>query len=940
MRLAVRDARGNRGRSLLVIALVALPVAMVVGVYLFGTSRTWGELQLPRESLGAVAAGSAEPATTSPAPGWSDGLPGGWRLVPWPSVGAFEGSPMDSEGVGGTAGDLSDPVVGGLVELRAGSLPTSVGEVLITPDLAADRSLEIGETWTPRLWNWARFAENPSVPLTVVGIGHLAGMRAGESFVVGGVPPGWTDGPTGGDRFLIDSPTPITTEQIAGAGREGIRVTARDVPIEDPERLSLTLTEELVVGLAVAFLQIVMLAGAAFAVSIRRRQRELALLSAAGAEPGDLTRAVLASGILLGGIGAFLGCMLPWLVLVAGRPAIEGLVGWSLATVPPMESAIVLVPIVGVLAAVAASVVPARMASRIPLSKALRARDSAVMPLDGGHGMDGLPVRSTLAGVALIVAGVMFLVAYPTGSEQAPGVGGWPIWALGLAVLVCEVGIVLLAPLMLALVSGHSRALPLSARLASRDAARNRLRSSFAVAAIAVSVGLLAGALTWMSSVESAVSDAYRPAAAPGTMVLARSSDEVGWGQLGPDDLAVAASEFPDAQVALIGVGPTWDVRSGDSLAVRSQCDPLAELGIAGEGLAVMEPASRAPLVSALPPGDPCRAPVPAGSPLGPVHVIGDQASGQRPGLLVADADAAALLIGRDDPVVRTQLESGGAVALAPSSVADGTVRIAADPRLVGGGGAGPMEFLPGPQADVPAIVVDSTYAPAAVIVAPEALESRGLPVPSNAVLVVPDTPMPGIPTLPDRVVSPAGLQVMSVESGPPPSSMGGSSWGELMAIGPVEFGWGLVVLPLAFALLATVLVTALALGDARPELATMAAVGASPGVRRRFAMWAAAVVAAVGCGLGALAGIAPAWAAVRSMDLIPDPAACLWSPVGPRYGSDAGDARGMVYCDVPLAIPLDVPWGLLTLVVVGIPLVAGLLFLVFTPSRVALPRR
>ena len=85
----------------------------------------------------------------------------------------------------------------------------------------------------------------------------------------------------------------------------------------------------------------------------------------------------------------------------------------------------------------------------------------------------------------------------------------------------------------------------------------------------------------------------------------------------------------------------------------------------------------------------------------------------------MADADAAALLIGRDDPVVRAQLESGGAVALAPSSVVDGQVRIAADPRLGDGVDPGSTESIPGPEADIPAIVVDSPYAPAAVIVAP-----------------------------------------------------------------------------------------------------------------------------------------------------------------------------------------------------------------------------
>jgi putative ABC transport system permease protein len=198
---------------------------------------------------------------------------------------------------------------------------------------------------------------------------------------------------------------------------------------------------------------------------------------------------------------------------------------------------------------------------------------------------------------------------------------------------------------------------------------------------------------------------------------------------------------------------------------------------------------------------------------------------------------------------------------------------------------------------------------------------------------------MPGLTSPSDALASTAGLQVMSVETGPPPSSLGRSS-GEPLALGPWDLGWGLVVLPLAFALLATVLVTGLALGDARPELATMAAVGASPQVRRRFAMWAAVVVSAVGSVLGAVAGLAPAWAAVRSVDVIMDPAACLWSPVHPNAELPSWAPQGMVYCDVPLAIGLEVPWGLLALVVVGLPVVAGLLFLVFTRARVPLPRR
>ena len=694
---------------------------------------------------------------------WAESLPTSWRLVPWPGVGADLAGPMGGEGIGGAAGDFADPIVAGQVDLTEGRVPSSADEVVITSGLARSAGLDVGDTWTPAMWNWTGFGENWAVPLTVVGIGDVAGVGSEASFVLGGVPPGWGTGPRGADRFLIDSPTPITAEQVAAAAQQGVGVVARDVPIEDPQGQTLILTEGLVVGLAVAFLQIVMLAGAAFAVSLRRRQRELALLSAAGAEPGDLTRAVLASGILLGGIGALVGFALPWLVLVVGRPVLEWQFGWPLATVPPMELAVVLVPIVGLLAAVAASVVPARMAARIPLAKALRARDSANVGLDlAGRGMDRLPIRSALAGVALIVAGMVFLVVYPTGAEEGPGAGGWPIWALGLAVIVCEVGVVLLAPLVLTGLSRHSRPLPLAARLASRDAARNRLRTSFAVAAVAMAVGLLAGCLTWLSSVESAVRDAYRPAAATGAVVLARSTDQVRWGELGPRTSPRSPRNTrcpggPDRCGSHLG--PTRWGLVGRTQPVRSCRGPRGARQRTGNHVAL----EWASLASALPASDACRAPVPAGNPVGPVHVIGGPSWGWRPGMVVADADSAALLLGREDPLVRAQLQSGGAVVLAPSAVVDGRVRIATDSRMIGGGEAGPVEYVTGPMADIPAAIVDSPYAPAAVIVAPDALEARGLPVPRNAILMIPPEPIP--------VSSPGPT---SWWSGRPPGPVGG----------------------------------------------------------------------------------------------------------------------------------------------------------------------
>ncbi len=53
-----------------------------------------------------------------------------------------------------------------------------------------------------------------------------------------------------------------------------------------------------------ALLEVVLLAGPAFAVIARRMQRSLALMAATGATPPQARRVVLASGVVLGVAGA------------------------------------------------------------------------------------------------------------------------------------------------------------------------------------------------------------------------------------------------------------------------------------------------------------------------------------------------------------------------------------------------------------------------------------------------------------------------------------------------------------------------------------------------------------------------------------------------------------------------------------------------------------
>lgn len=93
-----------------------------------------------------------------------------------------------------------------------------------------------------------------------------------------------------------------------------------------------------------------------------------------------------------------------------------------------------------------------------------------------------------------------------------------------------------------------------------------------------------------------------------------------------------------------------------------------------------------------------------------------------------------------------------------------------------------------------------------------------------------------------------------------------------------------------------TLTATFLALSDARPDLATMAAVGARPRTRRRVAASYALVVGGVGALLGAPVGFIPGIAISR--------------PLTQQWGTDASS--------------LDVPWLLIAIVVVGLPLLTA----------------
>lgn len=91
------------------------------------------------------------------------------------------------------------------------------------------------------------------------------------------------------------------------------------------------------------------------------------------------------------------------------------------------------------------------------------------------------------------------------------------------------------------------------------------------------------------------------------------------------------------------------------------------------------------------------------------------------------------------------------------------------------------------------------------------------------------------------------------------------------------------ILIIIALLIAATVIVvTALGLADSGPDLATLAAVGTPPRIRRLLTGWTALLVTFLGCLLGGAVGLVPAWGMLRLMQVLGsrDPIIVPWAPL------------------------------------------------------------
>lgn len=719
--------------------------------------------------------------------------------------------------------DLADPITDGLFEPVSGQYPPGAGEVVVNQALA-DRGPGVGETLTAvrKLGD----GTEQIFELKVVGIAESAGSRGYPMAAALPGAFGTGEGTTG--RWLVGG-GPVTWDDVKALNNIGLLITSRAV-LSDPPDLTgpegvpaedgiddITLTV-LALVVAMVLLEVVLLAGPAFAVRAKAQAHTLALVAAAGGTPRQARRTVLASGVVIGSIGGVLGVALGLLIGALAVPIAQR---FDQTRFGPFEVPWLLLAVVaafGLVSALLAAVVPAFSASR----------HDVVAVLSGRRGEGSPSVRSPILGLVLLGGGVVSAVLGAAGGRDTA-----PLLIAGSAI-VSVFGMILLVPMVVVLISRLAARWPLPLRFAARDAARHRTRTVPAVAAVGATVAGVVALGIAVSSQEAANKDAYQPQLPIGYASIA----------LGLDADRDAVDE------TLTRFLPNHGAEAVQGLQTSTE-DGELEIEFIADGEAVM---------------------LDYWSSIGSPYLVDTEV----PDFIEMDADE------RDR--ANEVLASGGLVLLrgADDDGPDAT-EVQVDVRRYE-----PTEELPQDLASATSkaavVHVQGPIPPAPSLLSPKVATSLGLEVDTIG-LVLPGPISTDAQKDAEEAFGALPVQpFLYVERGYQADSAVRIIQFVLAALGGILMLGG------------TLTATFLALSDARPDLATMAAVGARPRERRRVAAGYALFVGGIGALLGAPVGFIPGLA--------------ISQPLTRHYETGASS--------------LDVPWLLIVSVVVGLPLLTA----------------
>ncbi|MFJ9692010.1 FtsX-like permease family protein [Kitasatospora sp. NPDC101183] len=911
LRLARRDALRAKGRSALIVAMIALPVLGVTGAdvvhrsgqltpgervqRVVGGADAYVSALNPGQSVeqapiaedggsfvvqprpgDAPTAEQLKAAATDPTALVTSLLPPGSTLIAarsGPETGAT--SPEGLVRAATTEADLADPAWHGRLNLVEGRAPSAAHEVAVSRAFLERGGLKIGATTTVQGLEGTTFTVTGAVERPgelgraelVARPGELIepmSAAADRAAAGSGAAAGPADRSGGGHRaWLVKLPVgaAIDWAKVQEVNRYGYTLTARSVALDPPPeqavpfyRDSRTYSDPAignstrVIVATVTGMALLEVALLAGPAFAVGARRSRRQLALLGAAGG---RRGDVGAVVLGG-GLVLGLTGALIGVAAGTGVVAVLQPW-IERAGGARFGHFAVPPVELAAIAGIGVLTALLAAALPALQA--ARRSVTAGLADRDTVRAPSRKITLLGVLLIAAGGA-LAMYGAGAltHDRPVISTYDartLTVLGGSVLA-ELGVLACTPALVALFGRIAKRLPLGPRLALRDSARHRSRTAPAVAAVMAAVAGAVAIGVYSTSTDAENRRDYRPQAPYGAVQLSSYVS-------GPQALQVRA----EVEKQLGGLGPRGDLGQVVYEFCKG-CSSVVQLKAAPAGLHVLS---------------------------APPHLVSGDAT-----------------------VLRNQF--GLHDATAERALADGKLLVF-DRRLVGadgkavlqmrGGGGAPLQPGEIPKPDLQEIPVDAVVVEnpdaagyAQGMLAPDALPRLGLATQSVGAVWQPATP-PDLKA--QQRAEAAAVQLdrfarLDIERGFQPK-------GDALTLALSGFA-GLVVLG------AACIATGLAAADSRQDQATLAAVGAPPRIRRTMAGLQCALIAGLGALLGAANGFIPAVGLLKS-----------------RAGGFGAQ---------PAVI--TAPWGELLLVVLVLPVVAGLLAALFTRSRVALGRR
>ncbi|MFJ7996970.1 FtsX-like permease family protein [Streptomyces sp. NPDC096310] len=935
LRIARRDAWRYKGRSFLVLAMIALPILGVSALDLTLRSAELSASESMERELGGADARFSDPEYDGEAvlqspdaqmyqlkedfdgASWPDGATDLKKAIP-------AGATVLEDSVGSgklrtTHGLLhteirelkaADPMARGIMRLGEGRFPEKSGELAATTHFLEASGLRIGSQLTARgLDAEYRIVGSYELPseLAVDQVNALPGAMLDpldKALKADDLP-----GTSATTTYLVDRGASgadgFTWNMVQEANAKGVLVTSRAVALNPPagadvplyqmdgwggyEQSTAAQTAELaavgtVVGLAM--LEICLLAGPAFAVGARRSRRQLGLVGANGGDRHHIRAIVLGGGLVIGVASAVVGTVLAVGLTFALRPLLEDYMGKRFGSfdIRPLElGGIALLAVVtGLLAAI----VPAITSSR----------QTVLASLTGRRGVRKSSRVLPVVGLIAVAIGASIALYGSLMTDQFAVVAGGSALA--------ELGVVALTPALVGLFGRIGRWLPLSPRLALRDSVRNRGRTAPAVAAVLAAVAGTVAVSTYTVSSDAQYRAEYVPDLPHGAVAAMITE---GGGRDVPTVREAVQKALPvdiRADVDRINVGkPSCPMYGGEEgcglyevvLPEANQC-PLWE----DDETDKFTPAERRKL------GKDWRCQD------DPVY---SQVDG---GVLIGDAKVLKVLDIKD-PEAEKALAEGKVVSFDKRNVnKDGRIGI----RLITDVEAADKarEADKEPPGEIKSFAVHQTPESVnpyglSMIITPATAKAAGLStVPFGAYYSTTSLPTTAQQQKLDGEIDKTGTDVnLRIEKGYTAES-------DIVLLALTVFA-GLVTIGAAG------IATGLAQADAEADLKTLAAVGAPARVRRTLSGLQCGVVAVMGVLLGSAAGVLPA----IGLRLTTRRSEESWY-------QDALD-QGSSFATPPF-VPVVIPWATMGALLIVVPLGAALLAALVTRSHRTLGRR